>query len=233
MKTPTIVYILIAFLILIGGILFFNREPVLAPDPVSPIITEPQPTPTPAPQIVSYGTVNAKLGQTITFPDFSLSPLSVESDSRCPSDVTCVWAGTLTVKANLVNGTGTTTKVFEIGKELQYGNFTLTLVSSTPTPNSKQSIAPSDYQFVFSVIKKAPVVVTPPAGKCYVGGCSSQICSDRADMASTCIYREEYACYKTAKCERQSTGQCGWTPSATLNMCIQNAQNTSSDNLPQ
>ncbi len=59
---------------------------------------------------------------------------------------------------------------------------------------------------------------------CYVGGCSSQVCSDRNDIASTCEWKEEYACYKTATCERQSNGTCGWTPSAGLTMCLEKAR---------
>lgn len=71
----------------------------------------------------------------------------------------------------------------------------------------------------------SPVVSNPtaptPAGACYVGGCSAQICSDQQGIASTCEYREVYSCFKTAKCERQSTGVCGWTPTQELNSCIQ------------
>lgn len=60
---------------------------------------------------------------------------------------------------------------------------------------------------------------------CVITGCSSHICAD-AEMASTCEFREEYACYRTtnAKCERQSNGSCGWTPSSALTMCINNAR---------
>ena len=66
-----------------------------------------------------------------------------------------------------------------------------------------------------------PPVVTPPvAGKCYVGGCSSELCSDQPGMVSTCIYKEEFACYKTATCERQTSGQCGWTQTTELNACL-------------
>lgn len=61
-------------------------------------------------------------------------------------------------------------------------------------------------------------------GGCYVGGCSSQICSDQPDAVSTCEFREAYACYQTAKCERQTSGQCGWTETAELRMCL-NAAN--------
>lgn len=70
-----------------------------------------------------------------------------------------------------------------------------------------------------------PSPITPqPApsvsGGCFIGGCSSQICSDQEGMMSTCEYKEEYACYKTAKCERQTSGQCGWTQTAELAACL-------------
>jgi hypothetical protein len=55
---------------------------------------------------------------------------------------------------------------------------------------------------------------------CYVGGCSSQICSDQEGVISTCEWRDEYACYQTASCERQPDGQCGWTPTAELDACL-------------
>jgi hypothetical protein len=55
---------------------------------------------------------------------------------------------------------------------------------------------------------------------CYRGGCSGQICSDQQGVASTCEYREEYACYQSATCERQANGQCGWTETEQLRMCL-------------
>ncbi len=57
--------------------------------------------------------------------------------------------------------------------------------------------------------------------ECRVTGCSSQICSD-ADMVTTCEFKEEYACYSKATCERQTNGQCGWTLGAAYAQCIQN-----------
>lgn len=59
-----------------------------------------------------------------------------------------------------------------------------------------------------------------PQGGCYVSGCSNQICSDQQGMISTCEYREEYACYQGARCERQSNGQCGWTMTDQLYSCL-------------
>ena len=69
-----------------------------------------------------------------------------------------------------------------------------------------------------------PQVTPPPvSGKCFIGGCSSEICSGQAGAVSSCIYKAEYACYKTAKCERQSDGACGWTATTALKTCINNS----------
>ncbi|HLL20629.1 MAG TPA: DUF6748 domain-containing protein, partial [Kofleriaceae bacterium] len=55
---------------------------------------------------------------------------------------------------------------------------------------------------------------------CFVGGCSSQICSAQEGVVSTCEFRPEYACYQDATCERQANGACGWTQTAELAACL-------------
>jgi hypothetical protein len=64
-----------------------------------------------------------------------------------------------------------------------------------------------------------PAVAT---GGCMVGGCSAQLCVEASEggVASTCEYAEHYACYQTARCERQTTGKCGWTETADLRQCL-------------
>lgn len=57
-------------------------------------------------------------------------------------------------------------------------------------------------------------------GSCFIGGCSSQVCSDQSDIGSTCEWLEEYACYRTATCERQDDGTCGWTATPELDACL-------------
>jgi hypothetical protein len=57
---------------------------------------------------------------------------------------------------------------------------------------------------------------------CFVGGCSSQICSDQEGVISTCEFRPEYACYQQASCERQTDGACGWTQTPELTTCLAN-----------
>ena len=61
-----------------------------------------------------------------------------------------------------------------------------------------------------------------PAADCFVGGCSGQLCSEDEGAISTCEWREEYACYQSATCERQANGSCGWTATAELNACLGN-----------
>ena len=59
----------------------------------------------------------------------------------------------------------------------------------------------------------------PPLAACVKGGCSGQICADHS-VISTCEFRPEYACYQTATCARQATGNCGWTQTPALTSCL-------------
>ena len=58
------------------------------------------------------------------------------------------------------------------------------------------------------------------SGGCFVGGCSSQICSGEEGVVSTCEYRAEYACYQSGRCERQADGECGFTQTPELISCL-------------
>ena len=57
-------------------------------------------------------------------------------------------------------------------------------------------------------------------GACHVGGCSSELCSDKDNMSSPCVFRPEYACYRQGVCEPQRNGECGWTQSRELTECV-------------
>ena len=57
------------------------------------------------------------------------------------------------------------------------------------------------------------------AAPCVRGGCSGQLCGETAQY-STCEWREEYACYQQATCERQADGLCGFTQDAALQSCL-------------
>jgi eight-cysteine-cluster-containing protein len=58
---------------------------------------------------------------------------------------------------------------------------------------------------------------------CEVAGCSGQLCVEakNRDIMTTCEWKEEYACYKKAKCERQTDGKCGFTKGPEFRECIE------------
>lgn len=59
------------------------------------------------------------------------------------------------------------------------------------------------------------------ANECVVGGCSGTVCEEKGEgTVTTCEYRPEYQCYKQAVCERQISGQCGWTKTSSYNSCV-------------
>ncbi len=61
---------------------------------------------------------------------------------------------------------------------------------------------------------------------CRPTGCSGQICAD-TDVITTCEWRPEYACYRTAQCSRQSNGDCGWVMDEELRRCLAEAAGNS------
>ncbi len=81
-----------------------------------------------------------------------------------------------------------------------------------------------------AVQRRTPAPAPTVAAGCRVTGCSSQLCVDSSVGAfSTCEYKVEYACYASATCERQPTGQCGWTPTTALVACLQRSANTNGE----
>ena len=87
--------------------------------------------------------------------------------------------------------------------------------------NPDQQVAPQPQQQ-----PSAPLptdgAATSTSGGCIIGGCSKELCTDASagPVMSPCIYEASFACYKTAACERQPDGQCGWTPTPELAACI-------------
>jgi hypothetical protein len=95
--------------------------------------------------------------------DLVIKFVNVTEDSRCPSDVTCIWEGQVSVLVDLTGADGKS-----------FGNFTLTirggaadnssakavngyllrLVDVQPYPKSTQKISPSDYTAKFVLLKE-------------------------------------------------------------------------------
>jgi hypothetical protein len=118
-----------------------------------------------------------------------------------------------------------TTKLVPFTVTLTYpttvtGTGTILLQKDNPSglpENERELRIPIIFGTVATSSKNSNMDTTTSA--CKPTGCSSEICSDQ-DQVSSCIYSEKFACYKSAKCERQSDGKCGWTMTSKLNACL-------------
>jgi hypothetical protein len=116
-----------------------NAEP-LSPDPSGAVI-----------QSQRGDTFELRAGQTANIGTGALVVgfRGVTQDSRCPSDVTCVWAGDGEVAILATVGRMAWTPFsLHTGVEprsAKFREFTITVVDLKPTPRSGQKIPPGDY----------------------------------------------------------------------------------------
>lgn len=98
--------------------------------------------------------IRTTIGQKVSGLDVSLTPLEVTGDSRCPTDVQCIWAGTVKVRTRVKSGLGESTMVFELGKPITTEAEEVTLTEVLPQPKAGVKIKDSDYVFQFEVKKR-------------------------------------------------------------------------------
>jgi hypothetical protein len=83
---------------------------------------------------------------------------SVSSDSRCPMDAVCVWAGdaTLVLRLSHRSNPPATNELHTqpSGSEVVYSDYRIKLVSLSPYPRSDRQIQPGDYVATISVAAK-------------------------------------------------------------------------------
>ena len=105
---------------------------------------------------------NLKVGERVTIKGTKLRIrfVAVENDSRCPSDVTCVWAGNAAVRLEL--GSGRSSKMVTLNTsnspsfvgEIEYQGYKVKLVGVSPYPRSDKKIAKRDYRATLLVSKQ-------------------------------------------------------------------------------
>jgi hypothetical protein len=105
---------------------------------------------------------NLKVGESTTVKRTGLRIrfAAVENDSRCPSDVTCVWAGNAAVQLQL--GTGKRSKTVTLNTsnspsfvgEVEYQGYKVKLIGLSPYPRSDRKIAKRDYRATLLVSKQ-------------------------------------------------------------------------------
>lgn len=134
--------ILVFVLIILAGVFLYSQKQATAPAP-TPVVTQTE-------KEIKNQT-SAQINQRILNNNVYITPLVVVSDSRCPSDVTCIWAGTVSLKAKLESGDTTETKTISLNTPFIFSGKSISLVKVSPMPYSKQVIKTADYKFEFSV----------------------------------------------------------------------------------
>ena len=77
--------------------------------------------------------------------------VGIDSDSRCPHDVACVWAGEVVVRLT-VRKDGRTTEVgIKETESLPVEGYTVSVLQVLPPRASSQPIAPGDYRVTLKV----------------------------------------------------------------------------------
>jgi len=82
----------------------------------------------------------------------------VPSDSRCPSGVTCIWAGngSVAIEVSIKNKkkVEATLNTFLNPREISYHGFKIKLVDLTPYPKASEERDPKDYVATFMVTRE-------------------------------------------------------------------------------
>ncbi|MBU2103969.1 hypothetical protein KKD95_03070 [Patescibacteria group bacterium] len=95
--------------------------------------------------------VIAKLNERVEAWSVSVTPTEILEDSRCPTDVQCIQAGTVRVQTTVTDGLGTSTPEFTLGTTITTEAFTVTLVDVAPAKVSTTPVTDADYRFTFRI----------------------------------------------------------------------------------
>jgi hypothetical protein len=95
-------------------------------------------------------------GQSATFKAEKLEVTFVEmiSDSRCPTDVTCVWQGTVTVRLAISSNGKVTQHEADASNDVAIDGYVVDVLDVLPArgPQSQQ-IAPADYRVTLKITR--------------------------------------------------------------------------------
>lgn len=99
--------------------------------------------------------VYVALGLSVSALGVTITPMELLEDSRCPSDVQCIQAGTVRIKATIVSGMGTSTsQIFKLMEPVTTEAEVITLTQVAPNPISTEKPDRADYMFQFEVKKR-------------------------------------------------------------------------------
>lgn len=101
-------------------------------------------------------TMTLALGEQGSVLGISLTPLEVLEDSRCPTDVVCIQAGTVRVAVEIESPMGTSTMPFTLNapEPITTEAEAITLISVEPYPLASDPTKVEQYRFTFAITKR-------------------------------------------------------------------------------
>jgi hypothetical protein len=93
----------------------------------------------------------AKIGQKVSVSGPKVTPLTIVEDSRCPTNLQCVWAGRVRLSVRVDLGSSSQVRELTQGVPTQVADGTLELTDVQPgkPAGDQPTIAPQDYRFGF------------------------------------------------------------------------------------
>lgn len=151
MKTKILLALGLALFITLTGLAFGVYE---ASRIQSEINTKPV---TDIPSDLNFKDLSAelRLGMTKSVPGVEITPLQILSDSRCPVDVTCIWAGTVSLKIHIKTEASESDISLDLGETKKIGIYLLGLTAVEPQKYSEQTLNQQDYIFTFKITKES------------------------------------------------------------------------------
>ena len=95
------------------------------------------------------GTPTAALNKTAYVGFWSIKPIAVLEDSRCPKSVQCVWAGQVRIRAKVMSRGRREVRELTLAQPITVAGGTLTLVDVQPPRLRPGPIDPRHYRFTF------------------------------------------------------------------------------------
>lgn len=98
--------------------------------------------------------IETKINQEGSALGIKIIPTEIIEDSRCPTDVECIQAGTVRIKALLSSGLGESNQEFELGYPITTEAESIVLLEVIPEASVGKEIFPEEYTFVFKISKR-------------------------------------------------------------------------------
>ena len=102
-------------------------------------------------------TIQTRIDQGASALGIKVVPLAVLEDSRCPTDVACVWEGRVRLRTLLSSPSGEAPQIFELNQPITTETMEVTLVGVEPLPVSTQEINLNDYRFIFEIKSRTDI----------------------------------------------------------------------------